>query len=318
MIGIYKITNKKNGKVYIGQSNDMVKRKNSHFNALRKNKHDNVHLQNSFNKYGECNFSFEVLEECSEDELNDLEIKYIKEYNSTDRKFGFNIRDGGSSGSLSEETKMKLSKARATISFDEVSEIKQMLCDGFSREYIAEKYNIKKANIDSIARCDNFKRIRPELNKYIYKKTIREREKTREEIINLLYKGMGNKEISETLNVSVSIVEKTKSKYTNLIELELIERQRNYDRVISLKESGLTLNEIQSIMEIPNSTISKYYYGKSNPYKELPFKKATKEVVNKIIESGIKDPHELSKKFDLSITTVKDILYKYVNTEQNI
>lgn len=318
MVGIYKITNKKNNKVYIGQSNDIAKRKNSHFNALRKNKHENIHLQNSFNKYGECNFSFEVLEECTEDELNDLEVKYIKEYNSTDRKFGFNIREGGSNGSLSEETKIKLSKAKATISFKEVSDIKQMLYDGVSRKYIMEKYNISKGNLDSIAQCASFYNVRPELNDFIYRKFFKDRAKIREEIINLLYKGLGNKEISETLNVSVSVVEKTKSKYTNLSELKLIERQRNYDRVISLKESGLSLSEIQSIMKIPNSTISKYYYGKSNPYKELPFKKATKEVVDKIIESRIKDPYELSKKFNLSVTTIKEILYKYVNTEQNI
>jgi group I intron endonuclease len=65
-IGIYTIKNKVNGKVYVGQSISLRKRKHDHFRALRTNTHYNTHLQSSWNKYGEDNFTFEVVESYSE------------------------------------------------------------------------------------------------------------------------------------------------------------------------------------------------------------------------------------------------------------
>lgn len=64
--GIYTITNKVTGKLYIGESLDIYRRwHDEHIPQLRKNRHYNKELQNDFNKYGEENFSFEVLERYS-------------------------------------------------------------------------------------------------------------------------------------------------------------------------------------------------------------------------------------------------------------
>lgn len=64
--GIYTITNRVNGKVYIGESLDIYRRwHKEHIPKLRKKQHYNKELQNDFNKYGEENFSFEVLERYS-------------------------------------------------------------------------------------------------------------------------------------------------------------------------------------------------------------------------------------------------------------
>ena len=60
--GVYHIRNVLNGKRYIGSSVDLKKRKYQHFNNLQKNKHHSQHLQSAYNKYGEENFIFEVLE----------------------------------------------------------------------------------------------------------------------------------------------------------------------------------------------------------------------------------------------------------------
>ena len=68
MIGIYKIINIINNKIYIGSSVNLFKRKNSHFGKLNKGNHPNIHLQNSFNKYTKNNFVFEIVEE-----LNNVE-----------------------------------------------------------------------------------------------------------------------------------------------------------------------------------------------------------------------------------------------------
>jgi group I intron endonuclease len=75
--GIYKIINLKNNKIYIGSAKHLMSRKCTHFHNLKYNKHHNIHLQNSYNKYGKDNFIFEVLERCSEKELIFKEQYYI-------------------------------------------------------------------------------------------------------------------------------------------------------------------------------------------------------------------------------------------------
>ena len=75
--GIYKITCKSNGRFYIGSSCNINKRLSDHKNKLRKNKHHNPKLQNSFNKYKEVDFLFEIIETCSKEELLKREQYYI-------------------------------------------------------------------------------------------------------------------------------------------------------------------------------------------------------------------------------------------------
>ena len=68
--GIYIITNLKNDKKYIGQSINIKQRRYDHLSKLRRNIHQNEHLQNSWNIYGEENFCFEVLEYCPIEEID--------------------------------------------------------------------------------------------------------------------------------------------------------------------------------------------------------------------------------------------------------
>lgn len=86
-IGIYKIENKINSKVYIGSSNNIKRRWQKHKSLLKHNKHQNSHLQASWNKYGEDNFIFSIVELCSESSLLEREQYFIDklnpEYNQT-------------------------------------------------------------------------------------------------------------------------------------------------------------------------------------------------------------------------------------------
>lgn len=79
MIGIYKIMNTVNNKVYIGSSININSRWSKHKALLRHNKHENQKLQNSWNKYGEEVFQFSVIEECCVETLLDKEQKYLDE-----------------------------------------------------------------------------------------------------------------------------------------------------------------------------------------------------------------------------------------------
>lgn len=89
--GIYKIINLLDEKVYIGSSKNIQQRQYKHFWLLNKNCHDNSHLQNAYNKFGEKNFIFDVIELCVEEELASKENYYIKKYNSNNSTFGYNL-----------------------------------------------------------------------------------------------------------------------------------------------------------------------------------------------------------------------------------
>lgn len=109
---IYKIENLINGKIYIGQTTlNPPKRRNIHFYELRKKKHGNKHLQNSFNKYGEANFKFTVLNYATDKKtLDQLEITYINYYDCLDMSKGYNLQSGGSHGKHSPETIEKMKR----------------------------------------------------------------------------------------------------------------------------------------------------------------------------------------------------------------
>ncbi len=66
--GIYKIINIINNKIYIGSATNIKQRWATHKFRLKNNKHHNSHLQNAWNKYGERNFLFEVLDYVSNKE----------------------------------------------------------------------------------------------------------------------------------------------------------------------------------------------------------------------------------------------------------
>lgn len=89
---IYTITNKINGKIYVGKSNHFFSRKSHHVVDLRNNSHNNEHLQKAWNKYGEENFLFEVLEECEKEFLYSQEHYWCNILNTFDHNCGYNIK----------------------------------------------------------------------------------------------------------------------------------------------------------------------------------------------------------------------------------
>lgn len=91
--GIYKITNTETQECYIGQAIDCRKRWLDHckyglgIDTPAKNK-----LYKAMQQYGLDKFTFELLEECDQTELNDREKYYIDMFNSVD--FGYNATVG--------------------------------------------------------------------------------------------------------------------------------------------------------------------------------------------------------------------------------
>lgn len=93
--GIYCIRNTRNNKVYIGQSIDLDGRWSKHKSELNRNIHFNPQLQEDWTTYGQISFEFEILELCSEDELDEKEQFYIDKYDSMNHAIGYNLQSGG-------------------------------------------------------------------------------------------------------------------------------------------------------------------------------------------------------------------------------
>lgn len=106
---IYLIKNIINLKIYIGKAASFEVRKKEHLRKLKYNKHVNNYLQNSYNKYGEENFTFEILEECEEISINEREKYWISYHDSINPKIGYNLMLGGEGGVGTLETRNKQS-----------------------------------------------------------------------------------------------------------------------------------------------------------------------------------------------------------------
>lgn len=112
IVGIYKITNLIDGKVYIGQTVNYNKRKKRHLSSLKNGNHHNEHLQRAFDKHGEDSFKIELIKKCNIEELDKLERYYIKELDACNHDKGYNMMYGGQRyRNFTKEVRLKMSEA---------------------------------------------------------------------------------------------------------------------------------------------------------------------------------------------------------------
>lgn len=192
-IGIYQIKNKSNNKVYIGQTIQSFQRRYwLHQWKLRNNVHDNKYLQNAWNKYGEDNFEFSVVEITDKNNIDEREKYWIKYYK--DRKICYSIQSGGQEKRLveyvseegrktageknrqhllgshaSEKTKKKMSESRKgkyvpqktnVINPEIARKIKEMLIAGIPPKRIMEELNIPYRPINGIISMNTWSHVK--------------------------------------------------------------------------------------------------------------------------------------------------------------
>ena len=127
LFSIYKATNKINGKIYIGYTNNYSKRKRDHkYEAVNNNYKYNFH--HAIRKYGWNNFDWEVICQSLDGEylLKEMEPYFIKYYDSFGKN-GYNMTLGGGSCVMTEETKLKISNSKRGIKQSEETKKKKSL-----------------------------------------------------------------------------------------------------------------------------------------------------------------------------------------------
>lgn len=317
--GIYLIKNNISKKEYIGQSINIEKRWKDHKKDLRNNIHKNQHLQNAYNKYGENNFNFYILEECDKSILNDKEKFYIKKRNTY--KCGYNMNSGGNSyiAKNPKEKKKKISsynkgKVLSQITKNKISLTQKKqnqlklnnsisIIDANNFFYYVIKYiqqgKSKKYIFNNLSK--KYKIPYHHLNLYLKKYILWDslyyiahllKIKEQEQIIILLFiEGYTQLEIAKKLQLNKKIFSsfcndnnyKTPNNKNNNKKKK---RKKNTNYIPQKNKTGYYRVDKQSGKRYKNGFIYRYSYRENNKYKYL---KSTniKKLKNKVIKKGL-------------------------------
>lgn len=192
-IGVYKITNIKNNKLYIGSSINIRKRWREHRKDLNNNIHHSVYLQRSWNRHGSDSFVFEIIELVNNKKLViSREQFWLDNLKPFERDRGYNMYNVANSPlgyKHSQETRLKLSIARKgkqckeknhmygkkhsettkaqmrlshiyrgrAVNADQVREIRNRYNDGESIQSIANNFGLSHGGVSHIVHNRSWK-----------------------------------------------------------------------------------------------------------------------------------------------------------------
>ena len=177
---IYKITNKVNGKSYIGQTIQSVKERFYQHCATKCSQAIlNMVIHKAITKYGKSNFTIEVIEEVESANLNDRERYWIRYYDSYNN--GYNSTEGGQDG-------IKLFKNL------DIESIVREYKSGKSLREIGRLFNVDKQTIKDLLVRNNISLRTTRTYKFS--------QKDKEDIIKDLSLGLSRKEIISKWNIS--------------------------------------------------------------------------------------------------------------------
>lgn len=181
---IYVLQNKINLKIYVGQTNNLAKRRRAH-KAKDRLKTKGSPLYCSIAKYGFDNFTMTEIESFENpNEADDAEVFWIEFFQSTNRELGYNLAKGGHVNhgfKHSESFKIKRSlemkeyytknrQHNCKLSIEEVNQIRRMFLEEHcSIRCLGKKFSINEKTISKIIRNSSYKD-----NNYIPPENIRD------------------------------------------------------------------------------------------------------------------------------------------------
>ena len=295
---IYKITNRVNNKVYIGQTHHTVEyRWKQHIRNYNIEKRQQP-LYKAFAKHGLDNFSIEAIEEVPIEKLDEREIYWISKYNSF--KEGYNATIGGSGGRIYYWTDNKY------------EEIRTLYLSGFTSKKIADLYNVNATTILDILH---------QLNIKTNKNPLSMNAQEREEFIKDYQTGVSLKELGRRYNTDKETVKRF------LIKNGVCLRVKSQ----ILKDENLMNSLIEDFLNgVPSKQLEEKYHSDIRTIKKiltqhgLNSKSVTKKTKKGRLFLGDSECLELirlfnkgyskkslAEKFNINITTVYAILKRY-------
>ena len=284
---IYKITNKVNGKSYIGQTRYTIEfRWRQHIH-----KKDNTYFHNAIKKYGVDNFIVEKLEECNIEDLNEKEIYYIAKYNTF--KDGYNLTIGGDGN-------------RTLLLDDKYEEISSLYLSGFSSNKIATLYKVDKASIVKILK---------QLGIKIRNNSLNINRQELEELIQDYQNGYSLRELAKRYNCSgPELKEFLIKKGVDLRQkYSILEDTKSQELLIKdYTSSTISLKDIQNKYHCSYATLLKVLSINGISKGKYSFKLSDKECL-KVIEqfnSG-KKIKDIAHSFKVDKATIYSLLKRY-------
>lgn len=260
MYYIYCYTNKVTNRKYVGQTNNIDRRKREHLscanNELSKSYNDLFHKK--LREYGEENFIFSILEEINTQEEADAQEKYwIEQMQSLASQNGYNLTLGGQGNS----------SIIRILSNEEISFLIIDIKKGTSYNILTKKYNISIPYISMINQGLCFKQENESYPLYQYYKTNDDYEQL---IELLLYSDLTLKEIAEKLNIGYSTVKKInsgalrKGLYPNYPIRKITPQQAKANRIKEMLLQGASDREILLEVDVSKETIKRINLGETN------------------------------------------------------
>ena len=173
MRGIYKIENKINGKVYIGESLNIERRWQEHIEDLNNNTHHSYKLQDDWNKYNENDFEFSIITTLSDNIpkyvdnfiLMLYEDTYIKQYNAISK--GYNVENtlekslNGDKNNFSKKDSIMLNRVKQKMADEQITNSNGIISFDREKEYFSIiPNNLFYTNDDEVSlykQCNNYK-----------------------------------------------------------------------------------------------------------------------------------------------------------------
>ena len=317
---IYKITNKINGKIYIGQSVDPVYRFRKHKEASKRERAYKCILYDAMTKYGVENFEMEIIEKSIEN-YNEREIYWIKQLNSL-RPNGYNIATGGNWY----PHQAGINHHRATIKTQEdlLNIYEELQFGDLSQKEIGDLFNVSQEVISCINVSKFYK-----LDGYEYplRKTLLSQEEVHNLRLDLIYTDLSYQDIANKYNISkvqVKAICYGKSWYNKNYEYPLRENnnfdsKNNSDTVeqirIALLNTTNTFADIAQQYRCSKTTVSRINNGTidKNINYQYPIRKSkflsdesVKEIHRLLLEKRYSIQY-IANKFGVSKNTIINI-----------
>lgn len=277
---VYCYTNNVNGKKYIGITCRSLRERAS-------GRYEGSHrFRNAINKYGFDKFIPEILfDNLTRDEACRREIETIREFNTTDGNFGYNISLGGQSPSHTPEVRKKISESRKGVVFTEEHRKKLSLAK-FGKPSARKDWHPTKEMIEKVRKANTgrkqSKEEREKRSKAMKGKTGHTWSEEQRKRVSEMMKGrvspMKGKKMSEEARKKISIAKKGKPTWNNgkiLSERHIRNLIIGHNpKIAECTEIGITgtVRELSEVMGINAHSIYDVLAGRRKQVKKFTFK----------------------------------------------